>query len=183
MGKNGETVGRGKRSSVVNCTWRHSVKTSEGMFQWPLEDPEICQATPVTLIWCQSGGRNKIHTYQNEAFNSLAICPPTPPPTPTKGFPQLATSSHLTVTCCSIKKEKLLLDKIQQLSSNSWVGPGVGRTRGPEREQQQVGVKEKKWQFQALGWGCLRPILAIIRTSTQLKRQSQKAWQSHSPEC
>lgn len=55
-------------------------KTSEGMFQWPLEDAEICQTIPGTLIWCQPGGRSKIYTHQNEVFSSLAVCPSAPPP-------------------------------------------------------------------------------------------------------
>lgn len=83
--KSEETVGRGKRSSVLLCTRRHSVKTSGGMFHWLPEDPEMGRTTPGTLIWCQAGGRNKIYTHQHEAFNSLAMCPPTsPPPYPYK---------------------------------------------------------------------------------------------------
>lgn len=141
-----------KRSSVVIRTRRHSVKTSEGMFQWPLEDPEMCQATRGTLIWCQSGGRNKIYTYQNEAFNSLAICPPTPPQPPQKVFPNWPQVLILLSRVVQLKKRNFCLTKL-----NSWVATAGwvqewGDVRSREREA-TGGGEGKEMGVSSLGVG------------------------------
>lgn len=133
-------------SSMMICTRSGSEKTSEGTFQGPLEDAEICQTIPATLIWCQPGGRNKIYTSQNEVFSSLAICPSTLP-TSENVFPNWPKVLILLSRVDKSKKEKLLLDEIQQLSNNSWVDLVVSVMLGPERKQQQVGVKQKQWKF------------------------------------
>lgn len=93
-----------------------------------------------TFIWCQPGGRNKIYSYQDGVFSSLAIGPWTTPSP--KCFPQSVRSSHFTVTCYKFQREKLLSDKTQQLRGDSWVDMAVGITLGPERKLQQVGVDE-----------------------------------------
>lgn len=84
---------------------------------------------------------------------------PSNTPTPTKCFSQLAQSAHLTVTCW-------LPDDWRQLSGNSWVDTVAGLTLGPERKQQQVGVKAKDMEVLARGWGCLRQTLGRIKIST-----------------
>lgn len=187
MGKNGETVGRRKRSSVVLCPQRHAVKTSEGTFHWPLEDPEMGQTAPGALIWCQPGGRNHIDTCPNEAFNSLAICPPTPPSQPPqKVFPDWPQVLILLSRVAPLKKKKLLLDEMQQLNSNSCVGTAVGQTWGPERERQSSngwggGKETRERESQALGWGWSER--SWRQSKSQLERQFQEVWQPHLPKC
>lgn len=87
-------------------------------------------------------------------------------PHPPSCCPQLARGSHLTATCCKFEKEKLLPDKPQQLSGNSWVATAVGITLGPDRKKQQVGVEEKGSFKPCGGRRCLRPLLVRIKIWT-----------------
>lgn len=68
----------------------------------------------------------------------------------------------------NFKKEKLLLDKVQQLSSNSWASTVAGITGGPRESRNRWAWNKKKWTNgcgKFLAWGCLRQILSGIRIS------------------
>lgn len=58
--------------------WRGWRVAFEGMFQNPFGSCRDFSDNTGALIWCQTGGRNKIYTYQSDVSNSLAIHPSTP---------------------------------------------------------------------------------------------------------
>lgn len=117
-----------------------------------------CRNAPVAPRGCQDlsnytrypylvpAWRQEYLSFLNEVFSSLAICPS--PLNPHKVFPQLAKVLVLLSHVVKLKKDRLLPDKIQQLSSNSWVDTGAGITWSPGSKQQQVWGKE--WEIQVL---------------------------------
>lgn len=68
------------------------------------------------------------------------------------------------------KREKLLLDKIQQLSSNSWEGPVASIKWGPRESRNRWAGNKKKSTNESgklSAWGWLRRILSRIRISSE----------------
>lgn len=78
----------------------------------------------------------------------MAICPSTVPP-PQKVFPNWPKVLILLSRVVKFKKEKWLLDGGQQLSGSSWVDTVAGKILGPEKNQQQVRVKESTMEVLA----------------------------------
>lgn len=148
-GKGGEKK-RAALSSTVICTWKALRGKNTSLWRnvsepsWRCRDLSNYTRCPYLVpAWRQ--GQNLY--LQNEVSNSLHNPPFKRTPAPAM-FPPISQKvlsyGHMLL---NLKKEKLPLDKIQQLSSNSWEHTVAGITLGPRESSNRCAWKKATWTW------------------------------------
>lgn len=145
------------------------------MFQCPLEiSPNILGS----LIWCQPGGRNKIHTL-SEVFNSLRIHPSTPVPSPHVFLYWPKMLVLLSRAAKFLKSRNHCLTEMQQLSGNSW-RTHLGHNIRVQRKAATGGAERKELNIISFWVGLSARDLG--KNKNLNLRRTLGAWQPYLPE-
>lgn len=137
-----------------------------------MEVSEICQTIPAPLFGARLAAGTKFILIRVTFLIPLQSTHQHPSPSNVSPNPQevIWVSPKLS----DFKREKLLLDKIQQLCKDSWEDPVAGITWGPREIRNRWVWNKKKWTNECgklSAWGWLRQILFGFRISNE-KRQS-----------